>query len=65
MQTWVEAQCDDLEHENDRLIGLLEESHALLADYADIAVTHDDVSGDYVSIVNSLIKKIEEYIEVE
>lgn len=65
MQTWQDAHYNDLEAENDRLIGLLEESYALLTDYADTAAVQKDVPREYVFVVNSLIKKIAEYIEIQ
>lgn len=65
MQTWEQSRYNDLEAENDRLIELLEESHALLSDYADIASAQKDLPGEYVFVVNSLINKIETYIEIQ
>ena len=65
MLAWQEARYNDLESENDRLIQLLEESHALLADYADIVVAQKDMPAEYVFVIKSLINKIAEYVEIQ
>lgn len=65
MLAWQEARYNDLEAENDRLTGLLEESHALLADYADIVTAQKDMPSEYVFVIKSLINKIAEYVEIQ